>query len=95
MNTKTILLAAAGFLALPMMAIPAGADSIKNCTAAWKGMPAAYQVMTSQKAFLASCEEDPAQRRAEAMKADRTKLAGDGCHDYSECTNREVVSDPR
>ena len=87
-------LIAAGLLASPWMATTAGADSLKNCTAAWKGMPAAYQVMTSQKAFMASCQEDPAQRRAEAMKADRTKLAGDGCHDYSECTNREVVSDP-
>jgi hypothetical protein len=94
MNTKTILLVAAGFLALPMMAIPAGADTAKNCAAAWKDLPSSYKVMTSEKMFSASCMESPAQKAAETAKSNKTKLAGDGCHDYSECTNREVVSDP-
>ncbi len=96
MTAKPVLFAAAmGLVAAPALVSPAIADSAKDCAAAWKTMSPAYQAMTGQKEFMATCQKTPAERQAEILKANKTKLNGDGCHDYSECTNREVVSDPR
>src|SRR5215831_13646856 len=95
MNVKTasLALAAAGFLASPVMVTTAGADTMKNCAAAWKGMAPADKAMTTYKAFLSSCREEPPKQMI-AIRPDQ-RLAPLPCHDYSDCTTQEVISDPK
>ena len=93
MNIKTALLALAAFLASPMMVTPAGADTMKGCAATWKGMSPADKAMTTRKAFLSSCRED-APKQTVAVRPDQ-RLAPLPCHDYSDCTTQEVISDPK
>ena len=95
MNIKTALLAlaAAGFLASPMMVTTAGADTRKSCAATWKGMAPAEKAMTTHKAFLSSCKDD-APKETVAVRPDQ-RLAPLPCHDYSDCTTQEVISDPK
>ena len=95
MSIKTALLAlaAVGFLASPMMVTTAGADTVKSCAATWKGMPPAEKAMTTHKAFVSSCRED-APKQTVAVRPDQ-RLAPLPCHDYSDCTTQEVISDPK
>jgi hypothetical protein len=46
------LLAAA---AVALLAVPAHADTMKNCAAAWKGMPVADQSKTTYAAYSKTC----------------------------------------
>jgi len=95
MNIKTALLvlAAIGFLDSPIMVTTAGADTLKSCPATWKEMAPADKAMTTYKAFLSSCKED-APKEMLAVRPDR-RLAPLPCHDYSDCTTQEVISDPK
>jgi hypothetical protein len=40
---------------LGLLATPGAADTMKNCAAAWKAMPAADQAKTTYKAYSAMC----------------------------------------
>jgi hypothetical protein len=95
MNIKTalFLLAAISFLDSPIMVTMAGADTLKSCAATWKGMAAADKAMTTYEAFLSSCRED-APKKTVAVRPDQ-RLAPLPCHDYSDCTTQEVISDPK
>ena len=95
MNFKTALLvlATGSFLASPMMITQAGADTMKSCAAIWKGMTPADKAMTTRKTFLSSCSEG-APKRTVAVRPDQ-RLAPLPCHDYSDCTTQEVISDPK
>jgi len=93
MNSKTALLALAGLLASPMMVTTAGADTMKSCAATWKGMAPADKAMTTRKAFLSSCREG-VPKQIVAARPDQ-RLAPLPCHDYSDCTTQEVISDPK
>lgn len=44
-----------GLLGLSMLATSAGADTMKNCAATWKGMSAADKGKTTYKVFSSSC----------------------------------------
>ena len=46
---------AAGLPASPALVTTAGADSMKNCAATWKGMSAAAKSKTTYKEFSTSC----------------------------------------
>jgi len=95
MNIKTALLALAvvGFPASSIMITTAGADTMKSCAATWKSMAPADKAMTTHKAFLSSCRED-APKQMVASRPDQ-RLAPLPCHDYSDCTTQEVISDPK
>jgi hypothetical protein len=95
MNIKTALLAlaAAGFLASPMMITTVGADTLKSCATIWKGMAPADKAMTTRKTFLSSCREGTPKPMV-AVRPD-LRLAPLPCHDYSDCTTQEVTSDPK
>jgi hypothetical protein len=95
MNIKTssLALAAFGFLTSPVIITPAGADTIKSCAATWKGMASADKAMTTKKAFLSSCREG-ASKKVVAVRPDQ-RLAPLPCHDYSDCTAQQVISDPK
>ena len=95
MNIKTALIAFAvvGFLDSPMTGTTAGADTMKSCAATWKGMARADKAMTTYKAFLSSCREI-APKEMVAVRPDQ-RLAPLPCHDYSDCTTQEVISDPK
>jgi len=92
-NTALLALAAVGFLASPMLVTRAGADTMKKCAATWKGMAPADRAMTTQKAFLSSCTER-SPKQIVAVRPDQ-RLAPLPCHDYSDCTTQQVISDPK
>ena len=92
-KSALLALAAGGFLASPTMVTTAGADTMKSCAATWKGMALADKAMTTHKAFLSSCREG-APKQMVAVRPDQ-RLAPLPCHDYSDCTTQEVISDPK
>ena len=92
-QTALLTLASVCSLALPTMVTTAGADTKKSCAAAWKGMAPADKAMTTYKAFLSSCRED-SPKQTVAVRPDQ-RLAPLPCHDYSDCTTHEVISDPK
>ena len=69
------------------------ADCRDCCAATWKGMARADKAMTTYKAFLSSCREI-APKEMVAVRPDQ-RLAPLPCHDYSDCTTQEVISDPK
>jgi hypothetical protein len=48
-------LLAASLIMTPAIVTPASADTMKNCAAAWKAMPAADQKKTTYKAYSSMC----------------------------------------
>ncbi|HET7086987.1 MAG TPA: hypothetical protein VFI23_19625 [Rhizomicrobium sp.] len=94
-NIKTALLAlvAVCLLDAPTTVTTAGAETMKSCEASWKGMTPADKAMTTHKAFLSSCREESPKQMV-AIPPDQ-RLAPLPCHDYSDCTTQEVISDPK
>lgn len=95
MNIKTALfaMAAACLLGSPTIMTMAGAESMKSCEANRKGMAPADRAVTTQKALSSSCREE-APKQGVAVRPDQ-RLAPLPCHDYSDCTTQEVISDPK
>jgi hypothetical protein len=95
LKIQTVLLALASIcsLALPTMVTTTHAETMKICEATWKGMASAEKAMTTRKAFLSVCR-DGASKQTGATRPDQ-RLAPLPCHDYSDCTTHEVISDPK
>lgn len=92
-ETALLALAAVCLLNSPAMIATAGAGTPKTCEASWKGMAASDKAKTTHKAFLSSCSQEPP-KQIVAVRPDQ-RLAPLPCHDYSDCTTQEVISDPK
>jgi hypothetical protein len=64
---------ALGIMTITAMAIPANADSMKNCAANWKAMSAADKAKTTYKDYSTTCLKSAAP--AAPMAAPTAKLA--------------------
>jgi hypothetical protein len=92
-KTALLVLAAITFLDSSMTVAMAGAHPLKSCATSWKEMAPADKARTTYAAFLSSCRDD-GPKQTVAVRPD-LRLAPLPCHDYSDCTTQEVISDPK
>ena len=88
-----LALAAVCLLDSPAMVTTAGAGTLKSCEATWKSMAQSDKAKTTHKTFLSSCSHE-SPKQIVAVRPDQ-RLAPLPCHDYSDCTTQEVISDPK
>jgi hypothetical protein len=88
-KTTFLALAAIGFLASPMMARAASADSAKSCGAAWTVMAPADKAKTTHREFLTTCKGAQETAARPARKPAAVNIGG--CHDYSDCPAQSMV----